>query len=173
MANLFKKIILIISAIFVSIIFLLFWGINKTPAQNNGSIKFFDSNYSNYSNYPNNSNKEITQIFVEIADTPYKQSIGLMNRKKLEDNSGMFFIFNNEQIREFWMKNTLIPLDMIFLDKNFKIVNIVKNATPCKILNCEVYSSLFPSKYVIEVNSGFVEKYNLTLQTNVIYIPKK
>ena len=164
MTNLFKKIILIISAIFVSIIFLLFWGINKTPSQNNGAIKFFDSNYSN---------KEITQILVEIADTPYKQSIGLMNRERLEDNLGMFFIFNDEQRREFWMKNTLIPLDMIFLDKDFKIVNIVKNAIPCKILNCEVYSSLFPSKYVIEVNSGFVERYNLTLQTKVVYIPKR
>jgi len=102
-------------------------------------------------------NKDII-VNVEIADNVFKHQIGLMNRTSLDYNSGMLFVFQNERPRSFWMKNTLIPLDMIFVDSNLRIVNIIKNAQPCKTIACELYPSGIPAKYVVEVNAGFVDK---------------
>lgn len=97
------------------------------------------------------------KINVEIADSVMKHQIGLMNRTSMDYKSGMIFIFGSERPRSFWMKNTLIPLDMIFVDSNFKIVNITKQAQPCKIITCEVYPSGVSAMYVVEVNGGFVD----------------
>lgn len=158
--NKLKKIIIIIAAGFFSLIFLFFSGcINKTSSDSNfnlASIKFY------------NEDKEVFEIKAEVADTIYKQTIGLMNREKLDEDRGMFFVFNSEGKRDFWMKNTLIPLDMVFLDKDLKIINIIENAQPCKVLDCEIYSSIDPARYVIEINGGLSSKYNLTNQTKVI-----
>ena len=98
------------------------------------------------------------EINAEIADTPEKIKNGLMYRESLGENEGMLFIFDREKETSFWMKNTLIPLDIIFLNKDKEIVNIFENAMPCKTEECELYPSVHPAKYVIEVNAGFVEK---------------
>ncbi len=95
---------------------------------------------------------------VEVADTPVKRTIGLMNRTSLQEKSGMLFIFDQEGIQGFWMKNTLIPLDMIFISADKKIVHIEKNAQPCKVLDCQTYSSVKPAKYVVEINGGLADK---------------
>ena len=102
------------------------------------------------------TNSEIT-VNVEVADTPQKQSQGLMFRENLKWDHGMLFIFDSESVLSFWMKDTLIPLDMIFVDETFRIINVVDNALPCKIEPCPDYSSEKPAKYVLEVNAGFVE----------------
>ena len=102
------------------------------------------------------TNSEIT-VNVEVADTPQKQSQGLMSRENLKLDHGMLFIFDDESILSFWMKGTLIPLDMIFVDKTFRIINVVDNALPCNTEPCPDYSSEKPAKYVLEVNAGFVE----------------
>lgn len=83
-----------------------------------------------------------------------------MNRKTLSQDSGMLFIFPKEQIQTFWMKDTLIPLDMIFMDKQKKIVGIVYNATP----KTEDKRSIDkPSQYVLEVNAGQALMNNLKI----------
>ena len=102
------------------------------------------------------TNSEI-MVNVEVADTPQKQSQGLMYRENLKLDHGMLFIFDDESILSFWMKDTLIPLDMIFVDKTFRIINVVDNALPCNIEPCPDYSSEKPAKYVIEVNAGFAK----------------
>jgi len=94
----------------------------------------------------------------EIADTPAEQEQGLMFRKSLPQNQGMLFIFEDEQPRAFWMKNTLIPLDMIFIDANWRIVKLIKNAEPCKEDPCPTYDSERPAKYVLEVNAGQIKE---------------
>jgi len=99
---------------------------------------------------------ENVEIEAEVADTPEERAVGLMNRTFLEGDEGMLFVFPDEQERNFWMKNTFISLDMIFLDKNKKITAIIENATPCHASPCPLYSS--EGMYVIEVNAGFVEK---------------
>ena len=95
---------------------------------------------------------------VEMADTPAKRTLGLMNRTSLPEKSGMLFIFDSESEVGFWMKNTLIPLDMIFISADKKIAKIQRSAQPCKGLVCESYSSERPIKYVVEINGGLADK---------------
>ena len=98
-------------------------------------------------------------VVAEIADDNMERAIGLMNRTSLEENNGMLFVWEDESPRSFWMKNTLIPLDMIFISANGTIVDIT-TMQPCKTLFCESYKSK-PAKYVLEVNAGFVEKHGV------------
>ena len=81
-----------------------------------------------------------------------------MFRESLPENSGMLFIFPDSSPRSFWMKNTLIPLDMIWIDESKKIVGITENVQPCKADPCPSYPSGKPVKYVLEVNAGFAER---------------
>ena len=111
--------------------------------------------------------KKVTKISVEIADDNEERMKGLMFRERLDENSGMLFIFHKEEYQKFWMKNTLIPLDMIFIDKNFKIVDI-KNAVPCKKEPCILYGSLQPAEYVLEVNSNFTSENGIRLGDRII-----
>ena len=104
--------------------------------------------------------KNLVKVNVEIADDSQEIAKGLMFREKLDENSGMFFIFENGEYRAFWMKNTLIPLDIIFIDNNLKIADI-KYAVPCKEEPCNLYTSSKPAKYVLEVNGNFTAKNNI------------
>jgi len=113
---------------------------------------------------------ENTAVDVEVVDTFAKRMTGLMYRETLDESSGMLFIFDDEQVRDFWMKNTLIPLDIIFLDSNYTIVKI-QQAVPCKEDPCKTYSSEKPSKYVVEVNLDFAKNNNITegMKAELIY----
>src|SRR3989304_1987917 len=95
-------------------------------------------------------------INVEIADTPDERRIGLMNRDELPADSGMIFVFEDEKVVHFWMKNTSIPLDIIHFNSDLEIVNILNNTSPCPRTQrlCPAYSSEVPVKYTLEVNAG-------------------
>lgn len=95
---------------------------------------------------------------VELAENPFQWSKGLMYKTSLDQDKGMLFIFPNETYRSFWMKNTKIPLDLIFISKDKKIVDIKENFLPCLQVSCSYYKSNQPAKYVLEVNAGFVQK---------------
>ena len=69
----------------------------------------------------NNEKKTLAEIKIEIADSPYERQTGLMYRDKLEKQHGMLFVFENSELRGFYMKNTLIPLDLIFIDEYYEI----------------------------------------------------
>jgi uncharacterized membrane protein (UPF0127 family) len=88
---------------------------------------------------------------VEIADTPAKRELGLQYRRELADNRGMLFLFPSEKENVFWMKNTPIPLDMVFIDGGHRIVGIVENAVP---FSTEARSVSAPSQFVLEINGG-------------------
>lgn len=114
-------------------------------------------------------NKTITAQ-VEIADTEATREYGLMNRTSMPLDHGMLFIFDYQTDVSFWMKDTLIPLDMVFLNNNGRIVDIYKNATP---LSEATYTAKSPSKYVIELNGGYCDKYGIQIGDNVsIHIEK-
>jgi len=98
---------------------------------------------------------EVCRFDVELAVTPEDQARGLMFRKKMGDHVGMFFIFEREEMRHFWMRNTLISLDMIFIDNKFMVVDIHHGAKP---LDETVISSRKPARYVLEVNAGKAAK---------------
>jgi uncharacterized membrane protein (UPF0127 family) len=100
-------------------------------------------------------------ISVEISDTSEERATGLMNRTGLAENAGMFFVFEDEKPVRFWMKNTLIPLDMIFFDEDYRVVKMQKNALPCEKDPCAVYPSEKPAKYVLEVPAGTCDRIGL------------
>jgi uncharacterized membrane protein (UPF0127 family) len=95
---------------------------------------------------------------VEIADTPAEQEHGLMDRTSMPADHGMLFVFQDDQPRTFWMKNTLIPLDMLFFDANHHLVAVQANAQPCKADPCRLYPSNVPARYVLELNAGTAAK---------------
>ena len=96
-------------------------------------------------------------LWVEIADDVPEQAQGLMGRKELGDDQGMLFIFPKEQPLSFWMKNTLIPLDILFFDAEGNLVG-VQMMDPCKEDPCKTYPSQKSAKYALEVSAGFAEK---------------
>lgn len=111
------------------------------------------------------------EVIVEIADTSVLRSQGLMFRDYLDRHHGMLFVFDKEQEVSFWMKNTYIPLDMIFVDANSHIVHIEKNVPPCKTESCPLYSSLQKVQFVIETNAGFCDAYSVEIG-NTILLPQ-
>jgi len=111
-------------------------------------------------------NFENVTISAEVADTSEERSVGLMNRVTLDSNSGMLFVFPEEKRHSFWMKNTLIPLDMIFVSKDLEIVDII-STTPCLEDPCEIYEPKTDALFVIEVNEGFSEAKGLKIGQKV------
>lgn len=104
---------------------------------------------------------KVIPVYVDVADDPQEHEKGLMYRKSMDQNSGMLFIFggaNNDL--SFWMKNTYIPLDMIFIGSDLRIVDIKEAVQPCLQQQepCPSYLSRQPAKYVLEVNAGFVQE---------------
>ncbi|AHB41349.1 hypothetical protein P148_SR1C00001G0558 [candidate division SR1 bacterium RAAC1_SR1_1] len=99
---------------------------------------------------------------IEIADTPEERQLGLMYRKQLPELAGMLFVFQQSGQYNFWMKNTLIPLDMIWINQDQKIIDI-QQATPCTADPCPTYNPQGTSSYVLELNSGISEKYGIKI----------
>jgi len=107
-----------------------------------------------------------TTYQLELAKTISQQATGLSGRTSLCSNCGMLFVFAYEDIWPFWMQNTLIPLDIIWLDKNGKIVHYV-NATELKSL--KILKNSTPAKYVLELNSGDFDKLKLKLGDEILH----
>jgi len=121
-------------------------------------------------------NKEPNQVCfknycfnVELAKTAAEMSRGLMFRKSLDSDKGIVFIFEKEGNYSFWMENTLIPLDIIWINENKEVVFKSENAQPCK--EGYVCLSINPNenaKYVLEVNGGVAEKIGLKIGDKII-----
>ena len=104
--------------------------------------------------------KKIKTIDIEIADTPRESAVGLMYRQTMADTEGMLFVFDKARVRFFWMKNTYIPLDMIFIDENLKIVKIEKNTIPMSEAKIPTHKKTL---YTVEVNAGFCDRYGINV----------
>lgn len=101
----------------------------------------------------------ITRIIIELAETQEEQAQGLMYRRSLPDRGGMLFVDAEESMRSFWMKNTPLALDIIFVDAAGEIVNIVKRTTP---YSEDFIESTGPAQFVVEVRAGFTDRYGIT-----------
>lgn len=99
---------------------------------------------------------------VEIADDQEEQRRGLMFRDSMERDHGMLFIFPNEAPRGFWMRNTRIPLDILYFDAELRLVSVAANARPCKTERCPSYPSEGPAQYVLELNAGIAGELGVT-----------
>jgi len=100
----------------------------------------------------------LATVKIEIADTPQKQELGLMYRDALAGDAGMLFVFATPAHQVFWMKNTRIPLDMLFADSQQRIIGIVANAEPYSEARLSVPGD---SQYVLEVNGGFCQRHGV------------
>ena len=112
----------------------------------------------------------LATIDIEIADNDQKTAQGLMYRSSMPENAGMLFLMSSEAIQGFWMRNTYIPLDMIFVNSNMQIVTIHANTTP---MNENSYLSTAPALYVVEVNAGFCRKNNIKAGDIINYTSNK
>jgi uncharacterized membrane protein (UPF0127 family) len=119
----------------------------KIPFVKQGEVYFEDRNKS-----------MVKKIDVEIADNEDKRHLGLMYREKMEEDQGMLFIFPAEEPESFYMKNTIIPLDIIFINSKRQLVKIYKYTTP---YSEQDLPSIKPIRFVVEVNAGFCDKYNI------------
>ncbi len=107
-----------------------------------------------------------TQIDIEIADNDYERETGLMYRKSMQENQGMLFVQNEMKPQYFYMKNTLIPLDIIYIDDQYRIVSFQKNTKP---LDETSLPSGKPAKYVLEVNAGLTDAWNLKIKDSISF----
>lgn len=105
-------------------------------------------------------------IDIEIADTDEKRTLGLMHRSSMEEKQGMLFIFPMEEFQSFWMKNTMISLDIIFVDSKGEIITIHENT---ETYSQKSYPSEKPSQYVVEVIAGFTAKYKIKKGDKIIW----
>lgn len=99
------------------------------------------------------------QIDAEVVRTPSSRSMGLMYRRELAPEAGMFFIFPESAKRSFWMKNTYVELDIIYLDDEYRVVSISERAVP---LSTSPRPSEGPARYVLEVNGGKANEWGIT-----------
>lgn len=114
-------------------------------------------------------------FLVELADDAQSRAMGLMYRKEMADSEGMLFIFPDSKPRAFWMKNTLIPLDILYFDQNRRLVSISENTPPCKntTTRCPNYPSAKPAKYVLEINAGLSQDHGFVTGDELIIELKK
>ncbi|MCC7197590.1 DUF192 domain-containing protein [Candidatus Peregrinibacteria bacterium] len=146
----FTRKFLVVALLMVNLVLAgCFFGGNKETPKNIGPAVSF------------NAAKGHFYFAVDIADTLEERKKGLMWKKSMGKYNGMLFIFEGEEARRFWMKNTLIPLDMIFMDKDYRVVSVIKQAQPCRKDPCESMSSGKPAKFVLEVNGGMADEMGL------------
>lgn len=107
-------------------------------------------------------------FLVEVAITDAEQQRGLMFREYLDKDKGMLFIFDGEEIHSFWMKNTLIPLDIIWINQGQEIVFIAENTQPCHE-TCLPIDSKQKAKYVLEINGGLARELGLNVGEKVSF----
>ncbi|WP_234571846.1 DUF192 domain-containing protein [Rhodohalobacter sp. 614A] len=154
------------SKIFIYPIFFLFVGLlilsscsdnnnqNQESNEENGRVLEFNAEVS----FLRSEADTISTIKAAIADNNRSRSEGLMNVTDLPDDAGMFFIFDNQQTRSFWMANTPLPLDIMFVNSEMTIVRIHRNTQP---YSQESIQSEEPAQYVVEVNAGYTLEHDI------------
>ena len=100
---------------------------------------------------------------VEIPRTPEARERGLMFRRDLPPRTGMLFVFDSTGRYAFWMKNCLIPLDLVWLDETKRVVAILPDTPPCKADPCPIYQFDVPTRYVLEIAGGAAAREGLTV----------
>ena len=102
-----------------------------------------------------------TRVRLELALTDREKALGLMYRDSLPADAGMLFLFSADQPLPFWMKNTFIPLDLVWLDASGRVVDVRADVQPCREDPCPSYSPTAPARTVLEVNAGFAAAHGI------------
>ncbi len=135
---------------------------------------FFFVYQNNFSGKKGENNIEYVKINgqilkLDLAISSEEQAEGLSGRKVLADDAGMLFVFKESSLNFFWMKDMNFPIDIIWLDKNFRIIYFERNVLPSSFP--KIFGPKQNSKYVLEVNTGFSEKNNLKEGNLVQFLP--
>jgi uncharacterized protein len=104
---------------------------------------------------------------VEVARTPDEQAQGLMFRESLAERAGMIFLFTDSAPHQFWMKNTMIPLDIIWLDDSGRVLFVSANTPPCRADPCPNYGPVVPAPVVLELAGGMAAKEKVTVGSQI------
>lgn len=120
----------------------------KPVFRKDGELRFVDGKTTNI----------ITTIDIEVADDDAEREQGLMYRDTMAENAGMLFLMETEEMQTFWMKNTVLPLDILYVDSDRRIVSVHKNCTPYSL---DQIPSAKPALYVVEVNAGYTDRHKI------------
>ena len=130
----------------------LFWALATTSTSSSASGASWDRpDFATSTLSLDRGDGSLLTYRVELATTPRQQAYGLMHVEAMDADAGMLFIFDDMAVRSFWMKNTLIPLDMLFFDDEGRLVSAVEAAAPGSLISRR---SEGPAKYVLELNGG-------------------
>ncbi len=151
----------------ILILLFLVWYVSRMSQgeiiQNQGAHILQQETGNNTSSFQS-ATVDLAHLKLEIADTPAERTQGLSGRASLPEDAGLFFVFEQPGLYEFWMKDMKFSIDIMWLDENYKVVGIKENATP------ESYPQTFlpeqPALYALETNVGFVRKNNIKIGTN-------
>lgn len=108
----------------------------------------------------------IQKLDIEFAESRYEQETGLMYRESMEDNQGMLFVYDDEAPRSFYMKDTYIPLDIIYYSADSTAVSFQENAEP---MDETSLPSGEPAQFVLEINGGLVEEWNIEIGDKIYF----
>ena len=110
---------------------------------------------------------------VELARTPEEQTQGLMFRESLPEKSGMIFLFTDAAPHQFWMKNTMISLDIVWLDGSGRVLFVSANTPPCRADPCPTYGAEVPASNVLEIAGGMAAKEKVTVGSTIRFVDVK
>ncbi|MET6990007.1 DUF192 domain-containing protein [Sediminicola arcticus] len=160
---LFSK--MLFTVLFVGM-FLFLTSCKKEPRKALETTAITFTNEGKLSVFKKDRDSLITMMDIEIAESDYETATGLMYRKSMEEKQGMLFIFQDVAKHSFYMKNTEIPLDLIFIDENLTIVSFQKEAKPFDETSL---SSEVSIKYVLEINAGLADKWILEVGDQITF----
>lgn len=131
-------------------------------------IQSYEPTFSHEGNLSvlNTTGELVASFEIELAENQQETTLGLMYRRSMAANRGMLFIFPQEEMRSFWMKNTYIPLDIIYINSDNQIVSISKNAEPLTEVS---RPSQAPAQYVLEVNAGTCDRLGIEIGHTITY----
>jgi uncharacterized membrane protein (UPF0127 family) len=114
-----------------------------------------------------------TPITAELAVTPAQRAQGLMFRDRIDADQGMLFVFDEEEINSFWMLNMKFPIDILWLDRNRRVVHIEASVPPCPKEPCPSYPTPSPAMYVLELQSGAAAAHKIKLGERMEFVLPK
>lgn len=171
--NLFVQITVVVLLLGFVIYFVLSNFILNKPSETNSDLERAMKNKTPYTFqkegelvFIGDKGETISRIDIEIADDDQQRELGLMMRRTMKEDNGMLFIFPYETIQAFWMKNTILSLDILYVNSQNEIVKIYKNTEPYSEISLP---SGKPSIYVVEVIGGYTDKYGIKEGDKIIW----
>ncbi|SEL22902.1 hypothetical protein SAMN04488008_103185 [Maribacter orientalis] len=158
----FKRIIWI----FIAVFSLVFSSCKEDAKKTISTQEIEFTHEGNLNVYSNTSDTLKTKFDIEFAETDYETQTGLMYRKGMKNNQAMLFIFPDEAIHSFYMKNTEFSLDIIYIKEDMTIASMQENAQP---FNEASLSSMAPIKYVLEINGGLAETLGISIGDRISF----